>query len=435
MAGNIFQKWIAKQVTKGAHLPSDLYFPINALDNPSTLLTGLLVQNRVNIDCTTKSGQQDAYDNCPIVGTVVERRGDYIQSGILKVVNSEGKDVTTSEAKAALKLLDQPNPMMDREEFERTVDQYYSVFGFCPILPIYPSNRPYESGKPNGIPVALWPIHPRNFTYSLTGKLFKQTEISGIVSSITFSHATGETITLTGQDINSLWIFNGKTARKDDYYTAQSPLFSATDAVSLFNSGLNAYGQLVKQSILGIISTRDRSASAAIPMKSGEKTEVQQKLSDRYGLVEGRDKFLVTNKDLMFQSLLTNIGNLGLPDAFKMAMDTICDRMGLQTELLSLKDATYENKKTAEIAQYNSQTIPYCNKFGRMLTNILGLQNCQVVYDFSHISVLQENEKEKADIMQVYVNSVNTLVGSQIWTPEEAKSYLDENGILTLDTQ
>jgi hypothetical protein len=263
------------------------------------------------------------------------------------------------------------------------------------------------------------------FEYELTGKLYGQESISQIVKHVKYANLSGNWQTLQGEDIDRIWIFNGKSFRKNDPYTAQSPLYSASDAVSLFNSGLNVYGQLVKQSVLGIIATRDRSAYGQVPMKPDEKRDVQDKMDARYGLVEGRDKFIITNKDLFFQSLLTNVGNLGLDTAFELAMNTICDRIGFQPELLSLKDATFENKKTAEVAQYNTQTIPFANKLSSVLTAMLGMTAAKLMFDFSDISSLQENEKESADIFNTKIDAYGKLYKDGLITQNEYLEFLD----------
>ena len=420
-----FKNRIANFITKYSLPPNWMPVSFSSTGMPADLLQ-MFGQSTTQIDTKTKQGQQNAYDFCPIIGTCIDRRADFVQSGVLKIVDKDLNEVTNSQAAQYLKLLNQPNPLMDADEFERVVSVYYDTFGFCPIFEAYPAQR-----VGSGLPSALWPVNPLYFNVTLSGKLYGQSTLGGIVSGVEFSNPGGGMTKLVGEEqLNQLWIFNGKTINSANLYTAQSPLYSLTDAINLFQVSVNVYGQLVEQSILGILSNKSRDAAGSPLLDPDTKTSMQDLLTNNYGLTKYRNKYYLTGQAIFFQSLLTNVGNLQIPEGLKQATAIICDRIGIQVELLALKEGTYENKKSAEIAQYTNQTIPYCQKFAKALTSMLAMSGMQVYYDFEEISVLQKDKKAEADRAQILVNMANTMITNGTLSIKSARQFLIDEDII-----
>jgi len=378
----------------------------NLTSDVATLLQYFGSRLSKSINCTTQEGQWKAYQDCSLIESIIERRVDYFHSGIYSVVDTEGKPVTNAESKQILRLLANPNPLQNRAEFEQTVMVYKEVFGFCPLYKVMPANRT------KGLPVAIWAINPMNFTYTLTGKLYLQSTLSGIVKEIRFMNPAGDAIVLnTEEQYSNIWILNGSTPKKDDLFTSQSPLYPCGELVSNFQVAVNVYGTLLKQSILGIISNRTTDKMGHQQLDGTDKSDVNEKLIKRYGLIEERDNFVVTNANLFFQSMLTNIGQLQIPDCLKISVNELCNRLGFQVELLSNKDITFENKRSAEIMQYQNHIIPFSQNYCESLTDfLLGEESTiSITKSFAHLPILQKNKKEEADTMNVLVTSYGQL--------------------------
>jgi len=333
------------------------------------------------IDCKTSTGQQKAYDECSAVQSVIDKRSQFCSNGKLIV---DGKPITEQKlTDPTIKLLTAPNPMQTIGEFINEVNVYRDAFGYCPIFKVIPAG--------SKTPVLLYAINPVNFKYTTTRKLFFQTTLQGIIDSIDFTNQQGESIHLQGEQVNQVYILKGRNPSKLYSFTGQSGLYSLSDAVSNFNAGLNVYGQLVRQSIAGIIANRSNNQDGITnAISSGDEIEkVQTHMANHYGLIEGRNQFIVTNANLLFQSMLTNVGNLNIPAQITLSVNAICDKLGFSPELMAEKQGTYENKKAAEVGHYQNETIPTMNEMGRMFSEITGRI---ITFDFSHIAVLQEAE-------------------------------------------
>jgi hypothetical protein len=382
------------------------------------LVLSLSKGTRTKIDATTKSGQWQSYQNCEIIQSIIDKRASYVNANKTKIVDKDGEAVENTEAEQIITLLSNPNPLQSGEEFDACVSTYRDIYGFCPIYKVYPANRA------SGLPAALWAVNPLNFTYVLTGKQYQQNNIQGIVSSITFTNFTGESIVLTGEQMNNIWIINGKTLRDTDLFTSQSPLYSLTDSINTFQISMNVYGTLLEQSILGIISNRSKDVSGHIPMMQDEKKEVQRVMRSQYGITRGKDNYIITSKDLFFQSLLTNVGNLQIPEALKASVHNITRKLGFSVKLLSDESINYDNVKQAQIEQYQNEIIPYVNSYANALTSFLNLKNIRIQKSFEHLPILQENIKERADIFNITVTACNNAMTSGLLSVDECKEIL-----------
>lgn len=369
--------------------------------------------DRFNINCTTKVGQQNSYDLCPIVQTIIDKRSQYMSNGRYLV---NGKPIDEVPGTSAVKkLLSSPNPLQSIGEFQNQVNIYRDTFGYCPIYIHYPANRN------TGTPIALWAINPLYFDYTKTNKIVSQNSISGIVQSFQFKLTPDSTeIILTGEQLNQIYILKGRSSSKNDAVLMQSPLYSCSDLVNNFNAATNVYGNLLKQSILGIISNRSTGMESVIN-GGDEKEAIQSELLRRYGLTTGKDNIIVSNANLFFQSLMSNIGNLQIPAALDESLNNLCDKLGFTTELLSKKQGTYENKNAAEVGQYQNETIPDSKEYCRALSSILG---AEITLDYSHVAVLQSNKQEMVTSFSALVTSLSDAVIAGFITQQEAKDIL-----------
>ena len=365
-------------------------------------------------DTATKKGQGKAYEESAVVQSIIDQKVGFAASGVFEITKN-GKPITVGyEYNILKKLIHNPNPLQTWREFEANIIAWLHVYGFAPIYKVFPANRS------NGLPSALWVIDPETFDYELTGKQFDQTDYRGIIKFVKFKNFSGYETKLEGDQLNNLWIINGKTLKHGkDSYTNESPLVSLKDQLNLFQIGVNAYGQLIKQSILGIISNRSKDVAGGITLGTTEKDELNEHYRNSYGVIEGKNNFIITSRDLFFQSMLTNVGNLQIPSGLKEAINSICDKLSFRPELLSLKDATFENKKTAEIAQYQDDIIPMVNHIYESLTTFIATDGMMIRKSFDHLEILQENKKEEAETLQINISNYSKMFSDGLITYNE----------------
>lgn len=396
--------------------PPVMYPPELMGDNATSITQLLSTYSKLSktISCTTPSGQWQAYQDCSLVQSIIEKRVEYIRSGVYDIVDdndeslmpSHGNSRSGTRASEIIHLLNNPNPLQSRDEFEAIVVIYKEIFGFCPLYKVMPANRT------TGLPVAIWAINPSIFNYTLTGRMFLQSTLFGIVSSVSFANPSGEMITLnTEEQLDCLWILNGNTPRQTDLFIAQSPLYPCGELINNFQIAVNVYGTLLKQSLLGIISNRTADKMGHQNLDTKTEDALKEKMKTQYGLIEGRDNFVITNKNLFFQSLLTNIDSLKIPECLKISVEELCNRLSFKKELLNNGDITYENKRIAEISQYQSSIIPWSDGYCENLTEFLlpGEAGINIIKCFNDLPILQKNKKEEAEVLSANVTSYDKL--------------------------
>ena len=217
-------------------------------------------------------------------------------------------------------------------------------------------------------------------------------------------------------------MLKGRNPSRQYPYTGQSPIYSLSDAVSNFNTGLNVYGRLVRQSISGIIGNRSTGVENAI-VGAGEQARVQKHMDENYGLVDGKNQFIVSNANLLFQSMLTNVGNLNIPAQLTLSANSICDKLGFSPELMAEKVGTYENKKAAEIGHYQNETIPTAAEMARMFTEIIGRN---VSFSYKHVAVLQEAMAKNIQSYSALIDAVDKAKASGYITEQQAAETVNQ---------
>lgn len=373
----------------------------------------------------TAEGQAKAYATNSILQSIIDKKIGYAQAGTIVIKKGDKEFSTGAEYSKLNALLQSPNPFQSWNEFEAAIIMYIHVYGFAPIYKVYPPNRN------TGLPIALWVINPETFNYELTGKQYSQISIKGIVKYVEFQNYNGNKTRLEGDYIDNLWVINGRTMRTNktspsDMYTALSPLYSLKDELSLFNTGFNIYATLLKQSILGIISNRTKDQIGYVQLDDKTKDELNSTLRDKYGVVEGKNNFVISNRDVFFQSLLTNIGNLQIPEGVRMATYEICNKLNFQVELLANKDVKFENKKSAEIIQYQDDIVPMMSNVYQSISSFISKDNISIYRYYGDLSIMQENEKERADVLRTNVESGRVLYEAGLITENQ---YLEMCGL------
>ncbi len=364
------------------------------------------------INTKTKQGQQKAYEDCSAVQSVIDKRAQYFANGRIMIDGKPIEDHKTTDP--AVKLMTAPNPLQTIGEFINEVNVIRDTFGYCPVFKVYASG--------SKLPSMLWAVNPLDFDYTTTKKRWYQSTLHGIIESISLKNHEGESVQLRGEQVNLVYMLKGRNPSRQYPYTGQSPIHSLSDAVSNFNTGLNVYGKLVRQSISGIIGNRSTGVENAI-VGAEEQERVQKHLDENYGLIEGKNQFIVTNANLLFQSMLTNVGNLNIPAQVTLSVNAICDKLGFSPELMAEKVGTYENKKAAEIGHYQNETIPTAAEMARMFTEIIGRD---VSFSYKHVAVLQEAMAKNIQSYSALIDAVDKAKASGYITEQQAAETVNQ---------
>ena len=409
-----FRKKTIPYGTVGSFIPTGLN------RNDINRIINILGSNSATrFDTHTVMGQADALTRCSILQSICEKTSKYFQAGELEV---ERTDSDNGKVDAALlQLIASPNPLQTWTELEQQIITYLKVYGYAPLYRIMPANRS------TGTPTALWCVNPETFTYKLTGKQWNQSTIQGIVEDVRFQSYGGTQTILKGEDLSNVWVINYGSipttlSINTDMYTSASPIYGLRDQLSLFQTVCNVYPTLIAQSILGIISNRSKDQVGFVKLDDESKNALNDKLRNDYGVAEGKNNYVIANRDVFFQSLLTNISNLQMPEGIRIAVNEICNKLDFPVELLANKDITYENKQQAEIAFYEDSIMPFAKHIYHSISAFICPPGTVIYRSYDDISALQTDAKKRAE-----VNQMNTTT----YTEQYNKGIITKNQMLS----
>lgn len=185
------------------------------------------------------------------------------------------------------------------------------------------------------------------------------------------------------------------------YYYGLSPIQVAADVVQVGNERWRADASiLANRGVSGIVGDK-----STLPMTPTEAEIVDNSLKKRIG---GADKFggiIVSNKDLTYTSISMTSADLELLKKGVVTLRTLCNVLGLDSGLFNDPETQkYSNRVEAQKALYTNCIIPLSDKMSEAYTKFLCPnhfpgQNVRMRQDFTQIECLQDNLKEKSEIL------------------------------------
>lgn len=220
-------------------------------------------------------------------------------------------------------------------------------------------------------------------------------------------------------DLCHIKFFNPNLER---YYYGLSPIQVAANVVHVGNERWEADASILSnRGVSGIIGDKSQ-----LPMTSDEAQVVDDSLKGRIGGSHKYGGIIVSNKDLTYTNIAMSSADLELLKKGVVTTRTLCNVMGLDSSLFNDPDnKTYNNRLEAEKAMYTNCIMPLSDKMSEAYTSFICKnhfpnQSVRMRQDFSKVECLQENLKEKAQILQDFktkgiytANEVREKMGEQ----------------------
>lgn len=333
-----------------------------------------------------------AYQFCPTVASICNRKAEAYINGQTKILNvagkAKGKESDNEAAKKIRQLMSRPNTLQSGSQFEAQCYLYYQIYGFCIILPVKPS------GFENVETKAFWVIPPSLIEIKEREKIWYNGESP--IQSIKLKYGNEETY-LNWDELIILKDFTpvcGFSVIPDSRLRAlKTPIETVIKGYRAMNSGFD-------NTPLGIIGNRSSDVTGTVPIEKSEKDAIQKSL-EGYGLGVGQKKFIISNADLNWQAMNYPIESLKIPEGVRMANTAICDGLGYPYELLSNeKGVTFNNGNTAGKALYTKYIIPTSKSIYEQWNDWFKTSSFGIIIenDYSHLPELQEDSLSKAQV-------------------------------------
>jgi hypothetical protein len=332
-----------------------------------------------------------AYRACGPLKSIIGKRAKAFNTGELTYINPNNNKPARG-AHWLRQLMKKPNPLQTHKQFKAQQNVYIDLFGYCPIFKVVPVGFE-ETGEYSSI----WNLPPWLFDLTYTKKWLKQNTIEGIYESYKLEWE-GETTKLDSKYVSFIFDDGIGTDMDSALTIPDSRLVGMEYHVSNIVAALKSRNTLItRRGAIGILSNGGKDQGVSVPMKKGEKDNLQKEFS-RYGLTGQLHHVIITEANLQWQQMGYPTKDLLLFEETTESIERLCDAYGWPIELIARgKDVTYDNKIQARKDLYQNTIIPEADSRDEQFTNALGIKDILLKTDYSTVPVLQMDLKTKAD--------------------------------------
>lgn len=323
------------------------------------------------------------------------------------------KDYKTNEPienHPLIKLLEKPNPLMNRNEWLISISVNHDIYGNVYIY----KNQPTSLSE---FPKTLVNLPNDDIAMKLSGVKYKQTELSEIIQEY-FLQSNNERF--DPSEIIHLKNFSKNGIKGESILQSlEMPITNARGAHGFNNVNIT------KRGAIGVISpkTNPNGMTALVP---NDRTEIEKDFKDENGIFDNQSAIRIVNKPIDYTQLSLGIKDQMIFETISLTMQRVIDAIGLNDNLFSKdKGATFNNANTYLKSAYQDCIIPFAEKFCFAFNDSLGLTNkgIYVELDYSYLPCMQVDQKAEAETAQTKANAIQGLV-SIGYSLAEAESLL-----------
>ena len=269
-----------------------------------------------------------------------------------------------------------------------------------------------------GIRKSFVPLNPDSVIVYTNGKKLDQLTIDGLVEKFEFKYDNGEAQPINVEDM--IWITSTDGV---------SMILPETKLKTLEKPLSNLLAAYKKRNVLleniqspGILTTTNADAIGALPLDPEEKKRLQRAFWKR-----NKDEIIVTESSVDWKPLTFPTRDLMLFEEMTADKIELIEAFGLHINMFSqTQGTTYENVKETLKMVYQDTIIPETQSMYDKIMRQLGLsKDYELIADFSHIAVLQKDQKTAADTLLTNANAIEKLEAiGVVLTDEEKKKLL-----------
>lgn len=323
------------------------------------------------------------------------------------------KDYKTNEPienHPLIKLLEKPNPLMNRNEWLISISVNHDIYGNVYIYKNQPTSL-------SDFPKTLVNLPNDDMAMKLSGVKYKQTELSEIVQEY-FLQSNNERF--DPSEIIHIKNFSKNGIKGESILQSlEMPITNARGAHGFNNVNIT------KRGAIGVISPKlnPNGMTALVP---NDRTEIEKDFKDENGIFDNQSAIRIVNKPIDYTQLSLGIKDQMIFETISLTMQRVIDAIGLNDNLFSKdKGATFNNANTYLKSAYQDCIIPFAEKFCFALNDSLDLtsKGIYVELDYSYLPCMQVDQKAEAETAQTKANAIQGLV-SIGYSLQEAESLL-----------
>lgn len=345
----------------------------------------------VKFTYNNKDGAIIAYQKCPQVAAIINRKSQAYVNGKTFILNSSGKakdkESTSEPANKIRALLKKPNKIQSGKQFEAQAYAMQQLHGYAIVLMM----KPFGYGNIDA--TSMWIIPNWLCEVYESNDLFYEKD-SKVLAAIYFTYG-GQRIPLA---LDSIVILKDLTPPLCSVLLPESRIKPLQQPISNIIGAYESRGVLIdRRGPLGFL-TQENNPLGNIPMTKPEEDKLQSDFS-RYGLKRKQMQVILGGaSSLKYVNMGYNVAELQLHEEVQESGIDVCNGLSYPPFLLGLSDTTYSNQAEASRGLYMETIIPESESIVEQWNEIFdtATYGIYIVKDYSHVSALQEDKRNAA---------------------------------------
>lgn len=347
-----------------------------------------------------------AYARCPPLAAVINRKAQAYINGTTQLVNTKGKPAEGADAKKIMKLLARPNPLQSWKQFEALLYIYIQLYGFCVVMPIYPFGFETQGVKEAS---SLWILPPHMINgREITNRFwYNAQKVSDILPFITLKYK--DVVEQISTD--NLFIFRDFTPSIESVLFPDSRVKALALPINNIISAYESRHELINYAGSQGILTPETDTVGAIPMKTGEKEQLQADFKRQYGIKGGQFRYIISTAAMKWQAMGKPTKDLMLFEEIQDDIMRICDGYVYPSPLLnSDKGPAVANTKEFKAQVYQDAIIPESMDIYEQWNSLFDLRDSPITLtkNYDHIPVLKSDQVDDGQA-QLYRTQASLL--------------------------
>lgn len=353
------------------------------------------------------------YQSCPPLQIVINEKADMLSNGVYKVRNKKTKEDLPDHW--SYSLMKNPNPLQSQKEY---IYEYGILNNIYANSFVY-RNRPFE-GRP---PKTLWNLPPALIKIIPTGKLYEQSSLSEIIKEYVLMGS--EPRSFTPEEV-----IHTNTGISTSYLLSDSKMKALQLPISNIIGSLKTRNQFIYHGPKIIISSKGQDGEGALPLSPNEKKRVEDNFNKGYGPGDHLNNTIVTTASLTSEKISYPTKDMMLFEENEEDFGWICGSYGMDRDIFpSVKGATNENKKQGLKTTYQTTIATEASAFANFIDTLLGLddEGNECYLDYSHLPVMQEDQKQKADVAKTTAEAYSILLRDGVISHDQVAKLMGVN--------
>lgn len=365
---------------------------------------------------TVVGKEAEIYNTTAEVKIVFDRFASMFSNGIYQELDAKGEVVENSEI---VKRLLNPNVLLNGKSFMQECALHYLIFGNRITYTNYGSSL-------SEVPTALWNLPADRIKMILTGLIYEQIDIDGIIKEYYLDYDNN------GTEQRKTWqpseIIHHKNIDPLNPLKGKSVLESLHMDISNIRASKGFQNVLLtKKGALGFISNGSKDMAGNIPLGSEDRLALEKQFAETHGQFDGQSAIAITAYDTKWNPTSYPVKDMMTFETISEGMKRIIDSVQLNDNIFSKeKSKVQANLQEGLKMAYQDAIIPFANDYCNNFSQGLRLkEGHRIALNYDHISALQKDDKTENQVKEIKARAVKAYTDAG-FTPEKALELVEE---------